>query len=106
VRGASEPVDDVYALAKAQFDLKEYLRAAHTLRVRAAPARRTERAALSAARRHARQGASGSKARFLRCYALYLAGEKRKTEELVEVAGPMVSGAALRSSRARRLRVA
>jgi anaphase-promoting complex subunit 8 len=38
----------------------------------------------------ARQGASGDKARFLRCYALYLAGEKRKNEELVEVASPMV----------------
>jgi hypothetical protein len=33
---ASSPAsdDDVYALAKAQFDLKEYLRAAHTLRAR------------------------------------------------------------------------
>ena len=50
------------------------------------------------------QAASGSKARFLRCYALYLAGEKRKTEELVEVAGPMVRCAARSSGRARRLR--
>lgn len=33
----------------------------------------------------------GHDARFLRCYALYLAGEKRKSEELVEVAGPLVS---------------
>ena len=91
---AAAPVDDVYALAKAQFDLKEFLRAAHTLRVRAAP--RAQRAARRAKRVPALacQSASGSKARFLRCYALYLAGEKRKTEELVEVAGPMVRGAA------------
>ena len=51
MRGASEPVDDVYALAKTQFDLKEFLRAAHTLRVRAALAHGAIRAALTATRR-------------------------------------------------------
>ena len=55
-------------------------------------ARRADRAPVITA-----QAAPGSKARFLRCYALYLAGEKRKTEELVEVAGPMVCAAAGRS---------
>jgi len=99
-RGASEAVDDVYALAKAQFDLKEFLRAAHTLRVRFAR-QRCGAGALSAPRPRAWQDAVGSKARFLRCYALYLAGEKRKTEELVEVAGPMVRRAAQRFGRAR-----
>ena len=101
VRSASEPVYDVYALAKAQFDLKEYLRAAHTLRVRCGA--RAQRHLRCADRDSATtaQGASGSKPRFLRCYALYLAGEKRKTEELVEVAGPMVRCAAPSSGRAR-----
>ena len=50
MRGSSEPVDDVYALAKAQFDLKEFLRAAHTLRVRWALVRGAMRAALTAPR--------------------------------------------------------
>ena len=99
----SEPVDDVYALAKAQFDLKEFLRAAHTLRVRWALARGAKRRADRDPVFHA-QAASGSKARFLRCYALYLAGEKRKTEELVEVAGPMVRATAGRSGSALVLR--
>ena len=59
--------------------------------------RRADRGPVPAA-----QDASGSKARFLRSYALYLAGEKRKMEEMVEVAGPMVRGAA-QCSRACRL---
>jgi len=57
---------DAFAIAKAYFDLKEYRRAAHALK-----------------------GARGARATFLRCYSLYLAGEKRKNEEMVEISGPL-----------------
>ncbi|GAB4845596.1 anaphase-promoting complex component apc8 [Ancistrocladus abbreviatus] len=57
---------DCYLLAKSYFDCKEYRRAAHVLRDQ-----------------------SGRKAVFLRCYALYLAGEKRKEEEMIELEGPL-----------------
>ena len=36
---------------------------------------------------HALRGGGGQKGTFLRCFALYLAGEKRKAEEAVELAG-------------------
>ncbi|KAJ6809754.1 anaphase-promoting complex subunit 8 [Iris pallida] len=55
---------DSYLLAKSYFDCREYRRAAHALR-----------------------GQNGKKAVFLRCYALYLAGEKRKEEEMIELEG-------------------
>ncbi|GAB2289936.1 anaphase-promoting complex component apc8 [Dionaea muscipula] len=55
---------DFYLLAKSYFDCKEYRRAAHVLRDQ-----------------------TGHKAAFLRCYALYLAGEKRKEEEMIELEG-------------------
>lgn len=61
-----EDEDDTYLLAKSFFDLKEYRRVAHVLKSR-----------------------PGKKSRFLRCYALYLAGEKRKEEERVENGGPL-----------------
>ncbi|KAK9104736.1 hypothetical protein Scep_021580 [Stephania cephalantha] len=57
---------DFYLLAKAYFDCKEYRRAAHVLRDQ-----------------------TGKNAFFLRCYALYLAGEKRKEEESIELEGPL-----------------
>ncbi|KAF6159826.1 hypothetical protein GIB67_032910 [Kingdonia uniflora] len=57
---------DVYMLAKAYFDCKEFRRAAHALRDQ-----------------------NGRKAVFLRSYALYLAGEKRKEEEMIELEGPL-----------------
>ncbi|XP_021733705.1 anaphase-promoting complex subunit 8-like [Chenopodium quinoa] len=57
---------DFYLLAKSYFDCKEFRRAAHVLRDQA-----------------------GRKAVFLRCYALYLAGEKRKEEEIIELEGPL-----------------
>lgn len=57
---------DSYLLAKSYFDCREYRRAAHALRDQ-----------------------SGKKPIFLRGYALYLAGEKRKEEEIVELEGPM-----------------
>lgn len=57
---------DFYLLAKSYFDCKEYKRAAHVLRDQ-----------------------TGRKAVFLRCYALYLAGEKRKEEEIIELEGPL-----------------
>ncbi|KAJ9140376.1 hypothetical protein P3X46_031031 [Hevea brasiliensis] len=62
-----EVVDgDFYLLAKSYFDCREYRRAAHVL-----------------------QDQTGKKATFLRCYALYLAGEKRKEEEMIELEGPL-----------------
>ncbi|GBG64532.1 hypothetical protein CBR_g45228 [Chara braunii] len=61
-----EEESDVFLLGKSYFDMKEYRRAAHALR-----------------------GLPGKKAFFLRSYAMYLAGEKRKEEEAVEMAGPL-----------------
>ncbi|KAG9452207.1 hypothetical protein H6P81_005111 [Aristolochia fimbriata] len=58
--------NDYYLLAKSYFDCRELRRAAHALR-----------------------GQTGKKATFLRCYALYLAGEKRKEEEMIELEGPL-----------------
>ncbi|KAL3158903.1 anaphase-promoting complex component apc8 [Trebouxia sp. C0010 RCD-2024] len=63
---SDEEDTDILLLAKSYFDLKEYRRVAHVLRTSA-----------------------GNKARFLRCYSLYLAGEKRKEEERVENGGPL-----------------
>ncbi|KAK1305406.1 Anaphase-promoting complex subunit 8 [Acorus calamus] len=57
---------DCYLLAKAYFDCREYRRAAHALRDQ-----------------------TGQKAVFLRGYSLYLAGEKRKEEEVIELEGPL-----------------
>ncbi|KAK6920772.1 Cdc23 [Dillenia turbinata] len=57
---------DWYLLAKSYFDCREYRRAAHVLRDQ-----------------------TGRKAVFLRCYALYLYGEKRKEEEAIELEGPL-----------------
>ncbi|KAJ1442435.1 Tetratricopeptide-like helical domain superfamily [Sesbania bispinosa] len=57
---------DFYLLAKSYFDCREYKRAAHVLRDQ-----------------------TGRKSLFLRCYALYLAGEKRKEEEMIELEGPL-----------------
>ncbi|XP_023519242.1 anaphase-promoting complex subunit 8 [Cucurbita pepo subsp. pepo] len=62
-----EVVDgDFYLLAKSYFDCREYKRAAHVLREQ-----------------------NGKKSVFLRQYALYLAGEKRKEEEVVELEGSL-----------------
>ena len=58
-----EESDNIF-LAKAYFDANEFLRAAHTLR-----------------------GAHASRGRFLRWYSLFLAGEKRKDERLLEESG-------------------
>ncbi|KAL8140764.1 hypothetical protein V2J09_006785 [Rumex salicifolius] len=57
---------DFYLLAKSYFDCKEYKRAAHVLREQASP-----------------------KSIFLRFYALFLAGEKRKDEEMIELEGAL-----------------
>ncbi|KAJ0970665.1 hypothetical protein J5N97_018624 [Dioscorea zingiberensis] len=57
---------DRYLLAKSLFDCREFRRAAHALR-----------------------GQTGKKSVFLRCYALYLAGEKRKEEEMIELEKPL-----------------
>lgn len=63
---------DFYLLAKSYFDCREYRRAAHALRDQ-----------------------NSKKAVFLRCYALYLAGEKRKEEEVVELEGSLGKGDAV-----------
>ena len=55
-----EEADTIY-LAKAYFDSNEFLRAAHVLR-----------------------GARAARGRFLRWYSLFLAGEKRKDERMLE----------------------
>ncbi|URD83175.1 Anaphase-promoting complex subunit [Musa troglodytarum] len=62
----SDGGNDRYLLAKSYFDCRDYRRAAHALR-----------------------GQTGKKAGFLRCYALYLAGEKRKEEEMIELDGSL-----------------
>lgn len=38
---------------------------------------------------HFLKDSQSSKAAFLRCYSLYLAGEKRKEEERIELSGPL-----------------
>nr|XP_028953587.1 LOW QUALITY PROTEIN: anaphase-promoting complex subunit 8-like [Malus domestica] len=58
---------DFYLLAKSYFDCREYRRAAHVLRDQNGKKRSV----------------------FLRSYALYLAGEKRKEEEMIELEGPL-----------------
>ncbi|KAL8457668.1 hypothetical protein ACS0TY_035512 [Phlomoides rotata] len=58
--------NDFYMMAKSYFDCKEYKRAAHVLRDQ------TSKISM-----------------FLRCYSLYLAGEKRKEEEMIELEGPL-----------------
>ncbi|KAI3997641.1 hypothetical protein MKX01_011058 [Papaver californicum] len=58
--------NDFYLLAKSYFNCKEYRRAAHVLRDQ-----------------------TGRKAVFLRSYAIYLAGEKRKEEEVIELDGSL-----------------
>ncbi|XAR65418.1 hypothetical protein NMG60_11009544 [Bertholletia excelsa] len=63
---------DFYLLAKSYFDCREYRRAAHMLRDQ-----------------------TSKKAVFLRCYGLYLAGEKRKEEEMIELEGPLGKSDAL-----------
>ncbi|KAG0483695.1 hypothetical protein HPP92_011779 [Vanilla planifolia] len=64
VEDGTEGDGDFYLLAKTYFDCREYRRAAHVLRKQ-----------------------TSKKAVFLRCYALYLAGEKRKEEEMLETEG-------------------
>lgn len=71
----NEAVDsDFYLLAKTYFNCREYRRAAHVL-----------------------SDQTGKKALFLRCYALYLAGEKRKEEETIELEGPLGKSDAVNS---------
>ena len=89
-KAPADAVSDVYDLAKSHFDLKEYLRCAHVLIVRPAclacsPALPDLTSLPSAA-----QKVAGHDARFLRCYALYLAGEKRKDEEVAELGSSTV----------------
>ncbi|GAV66253.1 TPR_1 domain-containing protein/APC8 domain-containing protein/TPR_11 domain-containing protein, partial [Cephalotus follicularis] len=70
-----EAVDgDFYLLGKSYFDCREYKRAAHVL-----------------------GDQTGKKSVFLRCYALYLAGEKRKEEEMIELEGPLGKSDAVNS---------
>ncbi|CDY36901.1 BnaA06g16860D [Brassica napus] len=57
---------DLYHLAKSYFNCREYRRASHVLRDQ-----------------------MSKKSVFLRCYSLYLAGEKRKEEEMIELEGSL-----------------
>lgn len=57
----TEGLSDALMLAQAYFQSREYMRASHTL-----------------------EDVPGHKARFLRLYALFLAGERRKDDELLE----------------------
>ncbi|CAN1753517.1 Anaphase-promoting complex subunit 8, partial [Linum perenne] len=67
VMAEDEAVDnDFYILGKSYFDCREYRRAAHALRDQ-----------------------TGNKSVFLRNYALFLAGEKRKEEESIELTGSL-----------------
>lgn len=65
-----DPLDereaDTYALAQSHFEGKEYSRCAHAL-----------------------AGCRGPRAVFLRMYARYLAGEKRRDEERIEASGAL-----------------
>ncbi|KAL8226603.1 hypothetical protein R6Q57_016435 [Mikania cordata] len=71
----NEDVDsDFYLLARTYFSCREYRRAAHVL-----------------------SDQTGKKALFLRCFALYLAGEKRKEEETIELEGPLGKSDAVNS---------
>ena len=67
--GTPEAAGDDFILAKAYFDLGEYRRASHQV---------TEN--------------RSSLGKFLRYYSLYLAGEKRKNEEMLEVGGSNPGG--------------
>ena len=64
----AEGDSDVLVLARSYFDLKEYRRAAHVL---------------DQARGDVTAG-GGSCGQFVRCYALYLAGEKHKEEDIAQ----------------------
>ena len=59
---------DAMLFAKTLFDMKEYLRAAELL-----------------------EGAADPAARFLRCYAVYLGGEKQKEERITEMGDKMMT---------------
>ena len=69
VQQEQEEDSDIYLLAKTYFDVGEYQRAAATL--------------------EEEETQQTSKAVFLKGYALYLAGEKRKEEEMLERTDPL-----------------
>uniref|UniRef100_A0A061QKZ3 Anaphase-promoting complex subunit 8 n=1 Tax=Tetraselmis sp. GSL018 TaxID=582737 RepID=A0A061QKZ3_9CHLO len=64
--GDDTELDDVYLLAKAYFDCKEYRRAHSHLK-----------------------GKNSARSKFLRCYSIYLAGVKQQEEERIEKSGPL-----------------
>ena len=76
----TEPQSHAYLLAKTCFDRGEYLRAAHTLRNLPLTTRGVDGASTPAS--------CDLLAYFLRCYSLYLAGEKRREEVQAERGGP------------------
>jgi anaphase-promoting complex subunit 8 len=65
-----QPKSDAYLLAKSYFDLAEYRRSAYTLK-------------------HVETPSSDSLAYYLKIYATFLSGEKRKEEELMETKDPL-----------------
>lgn len=78
---------DQYLLAKSYFDLKEYQRAAFVLRdeqIMPLPPVASAGGPLATRTMQACPNSVSNRVLFLRCYSLYLAGEKRKSEELLE----------------------
>ena len=73
-----EEEQDRMLLAKAYFDTNEFQRAAHTL-----------------------EGARGARGRFLRWYSLFLVGEKRKEEEMLEEVNAGAAPASVPSAKPR-----
>ena len=77
--GSDEEDTDIFLLAKSYFDLKALLQHTFALSIVNEDAEPCI-SSLQEYRRvaHVLRTSAGNKARFLRCYSLYLAGEKRK----------------------------
>jgi anaphase-promoting complex subunit 8 len=80
---------DELTYARSLFDLKEFARAAHVLRdvPLTDPMRHNDEAEDGDAELESGPNGNANQCLFVRCYSLYLAGEKRKEEELLEKRG-------------------
>ena len=83
-----EPWDEL-TYARSLFDLKEFARAAHVLRdvPLTDPMTHNDEAEDGDADLESGPNGNANQCLFVRCYSLYLAGEKRKEEELLEKRG-------------------
>lgn len=77
-----EDLLDMYEFAKSLFDSKEYMRCVHVLEPLLLQAEQQEQQ---------KQRQIYNKCFFMRCYSLYLAGEKRREEEIIELHGKKLS---------------